>query len=141
VNHLVFWDASAFVALGNRRDVLHAPAVTLSKRLAHEQAYVLTTSAVLTEVANSFSKFGARTVARKLIHSVQQSVTLGIANIVHVDETIWQRGWQLYQERTDKEWGLTDCISFVIMQDYGVTEAFTADRHFEQAGFMRLLHP
>jgi predicted nucleic acid-binding protein len=39
----------------------------------------------------------------------------------------------------DKEWGLTDCISFVVMQEQGLTDALTADHHFEQAGFTILL--
>jgi uncharacterized protein len=49
------------------------------------------------------------------------------------------RAIQLYGQREDKTWSLTDCISFVVMQEHGVTEALTADRHFEQAGFVPLL--
>jgi len=41
----------------------------------------------------------------------------------------------LYRSRTDKNWGLTDCLSFVIMKQHALTEALTTDRHFEQAGF------
>jgi uncharacterized protein len=41
--------------------------------------------------------------------------------------------------RRDKEWSLTDCISFVVMKERGLTEALTADHHFEQAGFKALL--
>jgi predicted nucleic acid-binding protein len=51
---------------------------------------------------------------------------------------LFQRGKRLYQDRPDKDWPLTDCISFVVMQDEGVREALTADRHFEQAGFKAL---
>ena len=46
---------------------------------------------------------------------------------------------QCYKMRTDKEWGITDCISFVVMEEYGLTEALTADKHFRQAGFKALL--
>ena len=52
---------------------------------------------------------------------------------------LFTRGLALYKERTDKEWSLTDCISFVIMRDLKLSAALTADRHFEQAGFMALL--
>ena len=45
----------------------------------------------------------------------------------------------LYRHRKDKDWSLTDCISFAAMTDEGLTEALTADRHFEQAGFVALL--
>lgn len=45
----------------------------------------------------------------------------------------------LYQSRSDKTWGLTDCISFVVMQQHNLTDALTADRHFIQAGFRALM--
>jgi len=48
-------------------------------------------------------------------------------------------GLNLFNSRSDKQWSLTDCISFVVMQEQGVTEALTANRHFEQAGFFSLL--
>jgi predicted nucleic acid-binding protein len=50
-----------------------------------------------------------------------------------------QRGFDLFSKRPDKEWSLTDCISFVVMQEHGVTDALTTDRHFAQAGFTMLL--
>jgi predicted nucleic acid-binding protein len=59
--------------------------------------------------------------------------------VIPVSDTLFQLGWQLYCQRLDKDWGLTDCISFVIMQQENITEAFTTDKHFEQAGFIRLL--
>jgi hypothetical protein len=45
----------------------------------------------------------------------------------------------LYAQRPDKEWGLTDCASFLIMQERGITEALVYDDHFHQAGFIPLL--
>ena len=50
-----------------------------------------------------------------------------------------RRGLDLYEARTDKEWGLVDCVSFIVMSDRGLTEALTSDEHFEQAGFVALL--
>lgn len=135
----VFWDTAAFVALGNAQDDLHQAAINISQDLAQAQTHVLTTDAVLTEVANIFSKVALRPIAGRLIEAMQESVALGAATIVHVDVDLWQRGWQLYQARSDKDWGLTDCISFVVMEDYGIQQAFTFDHHFEQAGFVRLL--
>jgi uncharacterized protein len=44
-----------------------------------------------------------------------------------------------YRNRKDKAWGLTDCISFVVMQDQNLTVALTADRHSVQADFRALL--
>jgi uncharacterized protein len=48
---------------------------------------------------------------------------------------LWQRGWDLYRNRMDKAWSLTDCISFLVMQDAGLVDALPPDEHFRQAGF------
>jgi predicted nucleic acid-binding protein len=135
----VFWDTSAFVALGNADDDLHEPAVRLSESLAREQAHILTTSAVLTEVANTFSRSGWRHVAQNLVESVRRSAVLGVARVIHVDEDLWQRARELFLRRPDKHWGLTDCTSFVVMDDESIRRAFSSYRHFEQAGFERLM--
>jgi predicted nucleic acid-binding protein len=135
----VFWDTAAFVALSNADDDLHAAAVAVSVKLAQSRTHVLSTDAILTEVANTFSKVAWRPLARSIIAAMQESATGGAATIVHIDSNLWQRGWQLFVERPDKEWSLTDCISFVVMQDYGVKRVFTSDHHFTQAGFTRLL--
>lgn len=139
MSRVVFWDTSAFLALANTRDALHRQAVAVSQSLARENAQLLTTDAVLTELANGLSKVGQRQLAQRTIKMVYQSVPLRVAEVVHIDAELWQRGWQLYCARPDKEWGLTDCLSFVVMQENEVVEAFTADHHFEQAGFIRLL--
>ena len=120
---------------------MHQPAIAISQRLAAECRRMLTTSAVLIKVANSLSKVNSRALAWQLMSSIQHSVDLGTAEWIPVDQGLWQRGWKLYFQRPDKEWSLTDCFSFIMMQDYGILEAFTSDHHFEQAGFSRLLFP
>ena len=60
-------------------------------------------------------------------------------NIVYINEELFQRGWDFYEARIDKDWSLTDCLSFVVMQERGVNEALAHDHHFEQAGFRALL--
>lgn len=141
MSRVVFWDTSAFLALVNTHDALHRQAVAVSQPLARASAHLLTTDAVLTEIANGLSKVGQRQLAQRIVSMIQQSVPANAAAVIHVDADLWQRGWQLYCARPDKEWGLTDCLSFVVMQERGILEAFTADHHFEQAGFIRLLRP
>jgi len=58
---------------------------------------------------------------------------------VSVDAAIFAGGLDLYRERPDKDWSLTDCISFVIMRQQQITDALTADLHFVQAGFRALM--
>ena len=138
-HHAVFWDASAFIALLNRRDRWHQPAVALASQLASENRFRVTTSAVMTEVANGLAKVPLRSKVPSLIQAWEYSAALGRTEVIHVDEQLWWRGFELYKERADKEWGLTDCLSFVVMRERGIEEAFTADHHFAQAGFQRLL--
>ena len=56
--------------------------------------------------------------------------------IVAASDELWEQGRLLYGARHDKDWSLTDCISFVLMEREKIVEALTADRHFEQAGFV-----
>lgn len=59
--------------------------------------------------------------------------------ITALDMALYQEGITLYQQRPDKKWSLTDCISFIVMRREGITEALTGDHHFEQAGFTAVL--
>ena len=58
---------------------------------------------------------------------------------MHIDEKLDGQAWKLFEDRLDKTWSLVDCASFVVMEERGLTEALTTDRHFKQAGFVRLL--
>jgi predicted nucleic acid-binding protein len=60
--------------------------------------------------------------------------------VVPASRALLEEGISLYSSRPDKDWSLTDCISFVVMRDEGIIQALTGDHHFEQAGFKALLH-
>ena len=62
-----------------------------------------------------------------------------LVTIVPADKRLYDSGIALYRDRPDKAWSLTDCISFVVMKERGISEALTGDHHFEQAGFVPLL--
>lgn len=121
-------------ALLNRNDQYHAQASAFLPTVG-KAAMVWITEAVLTEVANALSSFNRGGAAR----FIQQCYTTRNVHIVSVDTELLKRGLELYGARTDKQWSLTDCISFVVMRENGVSEAVTADRHFVQAGFRALL--
>jgi predicted nucleic acid-binding protein len=59
--------------------------------------------------------------------------------VVAVDTALLTQALELYEARSDKDWGLTDCISFVVMQQQALTDAVTGDRHFTQAGYLAIL--
>ena len=72
----------------------------------------------------------------KLLHALAHDPSV---EVVPLSEVLFDKGFELYRQRPDKEWGLTDCVSFVLMQERGITDALTADTHFRQAGFRALL--
>ena len=59
--------------------------------------------------------------------------------IVGLSDDLYHKAFELFHARPDKDWGLIDCFSFIVMADNGITDALTADIHFEQAGFKALL--
>ena len=127
-----FADSFCYLALLNRRDVSHDKALALSERLGGGTA---TTAWVLTEVADALSDAGQRGAVVRLVETLRADPG---CLIVPVSEDLFERGWDLYAHRPDKNWSLTDCISFVVMRQHEIAEALTADRHFEQAGFAAL---
>ena len=79
------------------------------------------------------------TVRLKTIDFIDNLLLLPILLIIPASHDLWKAGWQFYKQRPDKEWGLTDCTSFVVMRQENINIAFTADHHFEQAGFIKLI--
>ena len=136
MNHLVFVYTSAWLALINKSDVFHVKAKNIRDILLRDNIQFVVTDYVVVEVANSLSKIPWRSSAIQLINSIQLSENI---RVVEINKEIYNKGWELYSSRTDKEWGLTDCTSFVVMNRYATTEAFTNDHHFEQMGFNILL--
>ena len=134
----VFVDTSAWLALANKSANLHARAVDLNQALLARGAYYVTTDAVLAEVANSLARPPLRRGGIRFLSAIFSSRRVTVR---HVDADRFARGWQLYQDRPDKEWGLTDCTSFLVMADEEIREAFAADRHFQQAGYTSLMEP
>lgn len=129
----VFADTFFFLAILNPSDSAHKPAVTLSRQLIHPR---VTTAWVLTEVADAMSEGSNRAVFLEFLSFLKQNK---FTTIVGASETLFDRGIELYSTRPDKNWSLTDCISFVVMRDFKIDDALTGDHHFEQAGFRALL--
>ncbi|MEX2212568.1 MAG: hypothetical protein WD768_00475 [Phycisphaeraceae bacterium] len=88
------------------------------------------------ELINFFSATPLRLESHRLLSSIRGHRDLISVN---VDPSLHVQGLELHRNRPDKSWSLTDCISFVIMQSRGITQALTFDHHFEQAGFDALL--
>ncbi len=132
----VFLDTAYAIALSSPPDHFHACAVALAEQMETSGTRLITTRAVLLEIGNALSKLRYRQAAVQLLAALESDPKV---TIVPLSEALYARAIQLYRERPDKEWGLTDGMSFLVMQDYGLTEALTTDEHFQQAGFRVLL--
>ena len=130
----LFLDTFFVQALFNPRDRYHEQARHFEPRL-RAAAEVWVSEAVLVEVADALSardREGA-------VAFVRGCYTTPNIHVVSMDTLLLNRALELYHARPDKTWGLTDCSSFVVMEDQGLTDALTGDAHFRQAGYRTLL--
>jgi uncharacterized protein len=129
----VFADSHFFFAILNPNDAAHAKAIDAGHR---HRGPLVTTAWVLTEVADGLASTSRRQVFRRLLEDIEGNKT---SLVVPANVETFEKGVELYHARPDKQWSLTDCISFVVMSEENITEALTGDHHFEQAGFTALL--
>lgn len=129
----VFADTAYFIALLNGDDAAHERALGFSRRSFRE---IVVTEFVLLELADAFCRPSDRQDFLLIDDHVRRTPSY---RVIPATSALLQRGRELFSARMDKAWSLTDCVSFVVMQDHEVADALTTDRHFTQAGFRALL--
>jgi uncharacterized protein len=132
----VFLDTSYAIALSAPTDQFHLQAIQIANQLETNKTQMVTTQAILLEIGNALSKQRYRRAAVILLESLDNDSTV---EIVPLSKSMYDSAFRLFRERTDKEWGLVDCISCVVMQEHGISAALTSDDHFRQMGFQPLL--
>ncbi|MBI2806462.1 MAG: type II toxin-antitoxin system VapC family toxin [Planctomycetes bacterium] len=125
----VFVDTFALIAWLNPRDNAHG---AVAAYLDGFSGQLVTTEWVLMDLADALAAPEARSTAVAFLKAVRADPLFEVVGYV---PTAYQAGFDLFAARTDKSWSLTDCLSFGVMTARGLTEALTADHHFEQAGF------
>jgi uncharacterized protein len=133
---LALLDTSFVLALENRDDPCHERAKSLAKDFSGENRVLLLHWGILLEIGDGYARVERREKGCGLLDKLRKEEGF---RIVPLTETLLQDAIALYGERSDKNWGLTDCVSFVLMRREGIAEALTADVHFRQAGFKALL--
>ena len=129
----VLADTSYFGALLSPKDELHPAAVEWARS---GQRPIVVTEFVLIELGNGFHLPRDRELFRGFVEELLADPNV---TVIPASPELFRAGLDLYGTRLDKEWSLTDCMSLVVMEERGLTEALTADHHFEQAGFKALL--
>ena len=132
----LFVDTSSRQARGNSRNQWPAVAVRWEARPAAERRRPITTEFVLIEFGDALAAVGVRLRAASMIDALRGR---RLVETVPASATLFNAALALYRNRADKGWGLTDCTSFVVTRERGLTAALTADAHFRQAGCRALL--
>jgi uncharacterized protein len=128
-----FADTYFFLALVNVRDQGHAKAIELSQNASEK---LVTTIWVLVEFADALAGAGTRGNAARFLRGLATNSLIEISppSLIQFEQAL-----DLYEERPDKDWSLTDCLSFVVMRSLSILDALAADHHFEQAGFRAIM--
>ena len=129
----VFADSFHFFALLNDRDPAHEKAVAF---LRSYRGRMVTTGWILTELGDGLANPANRPAFLATLDALHADPNI---TVVGFSDEVLEAGIDLFRQRSDKCWSLTDCVSFVVMKTEGITEALTGDKHFEQAGFAALL--
>ena len=129
----VFADTSFYLAVVNTKDALHARAMRAGGRF---RGRVVTTHYILMELGNALSRAEHRAAFVALVRQLRSDPD---TIIIPASDDLFEKGLDLFTGRADKDWSLTDCISFEVMGQQRIAEALTEDHHFTQAGFHALL--
>lgn len=132
----LFLDSAFAIALAAPDDECHEQAGKLALEIESQGWQMVTTDAVVLEIGDALSKPKFRTAAVQLITSLFTDANI---EVVSLHSSLMRRAFDLFRKRSDKGWGMTDCVSFIVMEDRKITRALTTDEHFEQAGFVALL--
>ena len=129
----VFADTFYLLALVNPKDQAHKKALDFS---AAYDGPIVTSTWILMEVGDALCRVPDRATFLKLLDHLASDAS---ATVVPATQDVFEKAKVLFAARPDKDWSMTDCTSFVLMQERGLTEAITGDKHFAQGGFRALL--
>ena len=127
-----FADTSFWIAISSKRDQYHSQAVAWHQSLVRTASRIVTTEAVLWEWLNALSDAATRAIAAEGYRRVHADRRI---DVVPFQPGLSAAAVELYRGRAGKNWSLTDCLSFAIVDRHALTDALTTDRDFEQAGF------
>ena len=132
----LFADSGHWIALLHPRDQMHERAKAVVAGL--ESVAIITTQMALAEALNHLSREGERLryLAVEMVRGLEDNPDV---QIVPQTDMQFRAAVERYASRGDQRWSLTDCASFLVMEERGITEALAYDRDFEQAGFVALL--
>ena len=125
---MIFVDTGAFFAYAVPDDEHHQVA---SKWFRENRQPLITSDYVVDE---TLTLIRARTPGIRAIQLGGLLFSSSLAAIHYLTESDIEAAWQVFRTFTDKEWSFTDCTSKVLIEQLGITHAFSFDQHFRQFG-------
>jgi hypothetical protein len=132
VSREVFVDTSAWIAVSDLRDKFHSAARVEYNRLIRENRILVTTNLVIAEAYIIIRRTGGHPQAMRLLRSLRGSPRL---QKVWADAALETLAEAILEKHADQDFSYTDAVSFVVMQEWGIEDAFTFDGHFAMMGF------
>jgi predicted nucleic acid-binding protein len=133
-----FVDTAGWASLFIRSERNHLAARIAFDEWRRNDVTIITTNYVLAELIALFSS-PPRVPRLQQFQYIDTIRATSYIHVVHIESDLDTAAWALLKARADKNWSLVDAASFIVMSERGITEALTTDRHFEQAGCIRLL--
>jgi len=134
----VFVDTTGFLALWDAGDEHHGAATRVQKELAAKRRHFVTSEYVVDETTTLLLIRHSHAAAADFLDTIERSEAL---RLEWIEPERFHRAAGLFRRHADKEWSFTDCVSFTLMRELRIRDAFTTDHHFHQAGFAPLLKP
>ena len=134
----VFMDSAGFLALWDAGDEHHAAAARLQQELSGKRHRFVTSEYVVDETTTLLLIRHSHAAAADFLDTIERSEAL---RLEWIGPERFHTAAGLFRRHADKEWSFTDCVSFTLMRELRIRDAFTTDHHFRQAGFAPLLKP
>jgi predicted nucleic acid-binding protein len=137
----IFVDTSAWDALADKKDKDHKNALRFRDKIVGKYR-LLTSDYILDELYTLLLMNVGFLPTVKYKEKLDTLIAEHVLDVIWIDHDFAKRGWDVFEQyNSDKLWSFTDCTSFVVMKEFGITEVFAFDHHFEQMGFILLPSP
>jgi len=135
---LIFLDTSLLVAYYNADDVNHTDAHRLLKEMEGRKVGFLTSEYIFDETLTVLLVRAGKKKAIEVCNALLKDIEAGNIKLMRVNEETFKKAIEIFTRFVDKEWSFTDCTSYILMKDAGITKGASFDKHFRQFGFETL---
>jgi hypothetical protein len=132
----VFIDTWAWFALTDHTSSEHELALLAMEDLRERQVSLLTTNFVLDEATTLIRYKLHHATAVAFRRMIRQLIADSLLQVVRITEAHEEEAGKVFEGYDDADLSFTDCASFTVMRELGLTEVFTGDEHFRMMGFV-----